>query len=87
MIRVRYKTVPDLVGVEAVAVRLADGLDLRVGYVRNDRLGTWVARLRPGVPTPHEDGVRAFSSRTAAATWLLTTGGFAQPADRARSRP
>jgi hypothetical protein len=77
MIRVRYEPIPDLIGVQAVSVASHDGNNLRGGYVRNDFLGTWVARARPGTPNLDEP-VRVFRTRIEAAAWLLTVGGFAR---------
>jgi hypothetical protein len=81
MIRVRYEPILDLIGVQAVSVATGDGNNLRVGYVRNDFLGTWVARSRPGTLS-RDEPVRVFRTRTDAAAWLLTVSGFAQPAER-----
>jgi hypothetical protein len=78
-LRIRYDDVSDLTGVQAVSVELSAGPHLRIGYVRNDPLGTWMARLRPGVQAPGGEGVQAFPTRREAAMWLLVAGGFAQP--------
>jgi hypothetical protein len=79
-LRVRYAPAPDLADVQVVSVETISG-PVRIGYVRQDPLGTWIARIRPGILTS-DDPVRAFRSRTEAAAWLLVAGGFAQPAGR-----
>jgi hypothetical protein len=81
MIRVKYAPVPDLIGVQAVSVATGDGTGLKIGYIRNDFLGTWVARSRPGTLS-RDEPVRVFRTRTDAAAWLLVVGGFAQPSER-----
>jgi hypothetical protein len=80
MIRVRYAPAPDLTDVQVVSVETTGG-PVKIGYVRHDFLGTWIARPRPGIPNS-DDPVRAFRSRTGAATWLPTAGGFAKSAAR-----
>jgi hypothetical protein len=78
MIRVRFEPEPALAGVLAVTAETRDNIGARVGYIRNDFLGTWVARLRPENPGRATEHVQAFRTRAEAAAWLLIKGGYVQ---------
>jgi hypothetical protein len=78
-IGIGYATLRHLAGVQVVAAATKAEPELRPGCIRNDRLGAWIVRPWPCMPTANEP-VQPFSPRAATAKWLPAVGGLAGPA-------
>ena len=72
MIRVRYQKSPVKPLSQVVRALTYNGTWTLVGFVRQRSPFVWVARCYTVV------GIQQFRTRTAAATWLLLNGNFAQ---------